>query len=546
MGKLLDIIINWLWQNFLQAIFAKLDRWDVLFLSVLSLTGGLFWYYVTRFNFSEKLLWVALLIALGLTWLTLRKIPWRSSFNVRKLRVPFLLIKICLILLLAAGWAYARHWVYRIPVFPPAVTGFYVARFEDDPNDQNQSRIVFDLEDTIRRQGLLDEIKVERLPRIATENDAQQFGEEGGAALVLWGQVFDNKLRAYLTIVNGQAIFQAKSTVGGSGFSRDLPKVELPPELPTLQKVLAHFFVGYSFYHQKNYQGAKNFFELAKTDFPPTTREQDGFTPGKATLGTVHFYKGNTDFFLNDIDQAIVEYKAAVELTSRPGDNKPFYIEPLNNLAFLELQKRNTGDAVSDLARALDACGNQASMVCVSVSYNLGSGYIDQRDYEKAISAFESAITRFHSAEASSGRNLDKRLLASAHQYLAYSYVKMADSLTSDQSAQYKKADQELDHAISVLKEIEKVDETSPINLIRARIHVGLGQYDSALKILKEVKVTGPNEATMNLLFAVSYKCKGDVANSAEYMNRFRPPDPSETQEGFEYFNKLTGICRGE
>lgn len=547
MGKLLDIVINWLWENFLKSIFAKLDRWDVLVLALLSISGVALWSWVTRFNFTEKLLWISFFVALGLIWLAIRKLPSRDSWAIKNFRVPFLAIKIILILGLAAIWGYARFQVYRIPSFAKGVTGFYVARFENDPNDDYQNKIIDYLEEEIRLNGLPSNIQVARLPRVVDEMEAQKMGEKGGAALVLWGKVFSYQVRSYLAIVNAKGVFQSTASVGGgSSLSGDLAKLELPLEIKTLEEVLGQFFVGYSSYHNSNYKRAHDFFEAAKTKLTPLVQKQQGLTPEKATLGSINFYQGNTNFFLGDLDRAIEAYLMALELTSRPADKQPLYIEPLNNLAFLEKQKGKLDDAINHLLLASETCEKEPSMVCVSVAYNLGSAYIEQSKYQEAVTTLQRATKLCASIEAEQRQGKpDKRLMGFTHQNLAYSYVKMGDNSNGEQSTEfYGKSEQELNEATGLLKDIEGGDPMSSLNLIHARIYVGLKQYDAALKALKEVRITKTDESNVNLLFAVAYKCKGEIANSSDYLNRFKPNVPKDTQEGFEYFKKQTGTCQ--
>jgi len=547
MGKLLDIIITWFLENFLASIFKKLDRWDVLVLASLAVGSVALWAWVARFNFGEKVLWVSFLIVLALSWLVVRKIPWRNSWKIKKLKIPFWLAKVCLLILLTAGWGYATYQLYRIPKFSNNVTGFYVARFENDRNDEFQSKIIDELNEAIRL-GSLENVEVRRLPRIVQETEARQLGEEGRASLVLWGKVLSSQVKSYLTIVNARGVFQSPASVnGGTAFTGELTKLELPNELKTLQRVVAEFFVGYSYYNYSQYKSAHDFFETAAKDLGPTATKQDGITPEKATLGSILFYEGNTNWFLGNADQAIKNYESAIELTARPADKLPLYIEPLNNVALLKLQKGKLEEAINHLLQASARCEKEAGATCVFVSYNLGYAYIEKHSYQEALAALERAINLFHTTSASKvGQHPELRILGLAHQNIAYCYVKIADDSDGEQSAQYyKKADQEFAEATKILSVTDGVDGTSSLNLIRGRIYVGLKQYDAAIQLLRELKVSKASEANRNLLLAVAYKCKGDTSNSSEYAIGIQQLETyNDRVEAVAYFNKRTQTCQ--
>jgi len=539
MGKLLEIVITWVWENFLKSIFAKLDRWDVLFLSLLAVSGAVLWSYVTQFNSTEKLLWISFLIAVGGIWLVLRKVPWRSFWSIKSLKVPWLVIKILLVLMLSAGWVYARYRVYRVPTFPTEVTGFYVARFEGDPGDQFQNQLVDSLESAIVHQGLTHEIQVVKLPRVIGEPDAQQLGQAGGAALVLSGKVNNNKLKSYLTIVNATGVYNsAMSDNNGPNVTRELKKFEMPEDMTTMQVVLAQFFVGYNYYQKKRFDKAREFFQKAQAQLAPLAEKQEGLTPERATLGSINFYQGTTNYYLHDADAAIANYQKAISLTSRPADNQPLYIEPLNNLAFLLAKKGKVDEALNLLSQASDTCEREWNMACATVDYNLGQTHINRKNYQEGITALQRVISSSQTNEPSL-----LRVVGLTHKSIAFADVMMADNSDAAQAEElYKNAQSELDQAVRILQQFDP-DALPTTKIVQSRIYIALKQYDEALKTLAELE-TNP-DPNIDMLRAAAYACKGDNANSIKYIMKLSLPERSATQEETtEYFKKLRDRCQ--
>src|SRR5215475_1346081 len=411
MGELIKIIAEWLWKNFLEPVFKRLNQWDVLFLIILSAVGyfGLQW--AKYLNFQEKLLWGSALIAAGFIWFLNRKLPSKHLGKALKRKLPFALVKVSLLLFLGGIWVIAAYLVYRIPPFASGVTGFYIARFADDPYDADQDNIATFIGDVIAEK-VLRNVQIKKLARrIKSDDQARKLGGEGRAALVLWGTRLRPRPDLYLTFIENRGTVRPPSDndkpdeqkLGGSrGFSGNITNFGLPTEIQTLQEVLASFLCVYGYYYSQvpDYEKAIACFGDARNILVESlVKPDDRLTPEMEILGATYFYLGNTYLLKGDLEHAEEQYRNAIEATTPMPLKEPQFIEPLNNLGMILVREKKEPEAIDYLEKAEKLCQTGAwaqNPTCPAVSYNIASAYVGKKQYEIAIARFEHAIEQFN------------------------------------------------------------------------------------------------------------------------------------------------------
>ena len=117
MGELLTIIVNWVWANFLEPIFRRLEPMGRLFLSLLLAIGYIASKWISWFNFEEKLLGASSLFGIGLIWFVFRRLRWNASWKLGKVILPLSIIKLFLPLLLIGIGGYTAYLIYQNPFF---------------------------------------------------------------------------------------------------------------------------------------------------------------------------------------------------------------------------------------------------------------------------------------------------------------------------------------------------------------------------------------------------------------------------------------------
>ena len=545
---------NLLWLKYLRPVYDRLSLGDKLVGGVLlpSLILYFGWFWRAYFNFQEKALWGALLLLVALSWLLLRRVSWRrkepseSAVGAKRVSLRSAFALLALLLPFWGGWGYAVHLIYHLPAFSTETRGFYVARFANDPSDVSQEAIYDGIGKAIKGYELTG-VEVKKLPRrVADEETAKQLAKSGHALLILHGAVNAQGVDSYLTIVGARAIYSKNVPIGGiSAFSVDPRTVQISAELKKMQVVLPIFFVGYHKYHTEDYQGALSHFITAKAELEQVTKAQEGVTLEKATLGSIRFYIGRTYHRLRDIliqnrggedaqaaaqreasieeytRLAMEEYRAAIEVTARPIEITPRYLEPLNNLGYLLMDQGKYDEAIARFRQAARICQSQgASMNCATVSYNSGLAEIWKSDYRQANGHFEQAINLFNAVKQNpQDEELDYTFLAYAFQNAAYCHVKLGNLPDARQSQEhYRLAEENLDRAVAAMKTVTQSDDRPDFDILRGRIYIGYRRWDEAVKVLEEArqKIDDPR---LDLLLGTAYHCKKGVDERDETEN---------------------------
>jgi len=548
MGDLLKIIVEWLWKNYLETIFKKLDRWDVLFLVVLSAICYFGFDGAPYLNFDEKLLWGSTPIVVSLFWFSFRKLRSKSFMKLGRVEVPSLLVEIGIFLVLTGTWVLAEYRVYRIPSFGDGVTGLYVARLGDDHSDASQETIVTDLMSKLAENVKLKDVKVEvkrRPRRIRSDDQARAIGKAGGAALVLWGKRPNPEPELYLSFIENKGIFPARDRL--RGFSAQTNPVKLPTELATFEEVLALFFEGYSFYYSQSpdYAEASSSFDRARALLENVVGKTEGLTTAKRTLGTIHFFLGNSLLHYGNRMGAIRQYEKAIDTTSLPGYKKaPQYVEPLNNLGMLLVQEKNAAAAITHLEEAERLCASDpGNATCPAVSYNLGSAYALRREYEHARRYFEQAIERFmKNTKGHPEHESELQFLEAAQQFKAFAYVKVADQSDKGESLKYEEAEVKLNQAMKDLASVTGKPAPVSFNITRARIHLGRKEWPAAIALLESTiseLSEGGDRARAYSILATAYGGQGEPRKTVDCLNELFKYSIEERQDGLDSLGRI-------
>lgn len=549
MKGLTEHISEQFWTKVLKPIFDKLDRWDLIVVFLLWFIGYLGWLQRANFSFQERLLWGSCLLIIGTLWFVVRKNIWGKPWKTGDVSLQVSLTWLFLVLLLTGAWGYSAFQIYKLPSFTEKAIGVYIARFEGDPGHTNQHDLYNDITSEIKwwLPGREDLVEVKKLSRKVDDvTAAKRLGKKGGATFVVWGKMLGNaEMQAWLTVVGGKGVYDPKVPVLG-----DLENIKLPKKkTKTLQTVLAFFFIGYNFYHSKEYDDALHHFREAKKKLEEFEIDEKRMTPVKATLASIHFYVGNIYYLQDDVELAKVEYEKAIGKTSDPmyGEEKPCFLYPINNLGAILIKENNIDKAKKYLKRAFSMCSEENnSLICSYINYNLGDVHLEEIKYEDAIKYFDKAINYHQNlGSANEEDDMDFRFLAFAMQNKAYAYIKLAESEDTDKSGEYyREAKQLWDESVQKMKHDKVNILPTSFKRNRGRIYIGLKKWSSAIEVLEEAKEAEPHYPDVYLLLATSYWFIGEKSKSSENLETFikkrMQQSPSRVREGLEYFEKIT------
>jgi tetratricopeptide (TPR) repeat protein len=282
-------------------------------------------------------------------------------------------------------------------------------------------------------------------------------------------------------------------------------------------------------------------------------------------LASIDFYLANSYYFQSNLEQAeedvkrardraVELYRTAINLTSPGGE--PLFVEPLNNLGFLLIEKGDVDKAIEPLQQASALCRKMREdqdYFCAAVKHNLGNAKRGQKKFQEAVDIYNSAIAGL---ERSGQSQSDARYiyqLSDLHQNIAYCYVKIADNFDDPRSEEYyEKAKQELDKARSYLNHSTGQDIQQRLynnDLTRARIHIAHKQWQAVIDLLESMK-DKTNNPNADLLLSIAYDCRDWQSDSeksksslSSYTYKVMPKNQVEWDEGQEYYDEITKQC---
>ena len=264
---------------------------------------------------------------------------------------------------------------------------------------------------------------------------------------------------------------------------------------------------------------------------------QEGGSPEKELLANINFYIGNVSYYQSEkelslhgrsglwssqIEAARTAYEDAIALTAHPIEiHKARFIEPLNNLGFVQNLSRKPQDAIASFERADTICRQHSSYndVCTIVKYNLGDTKRKIGKHEEAIKLFAEALAELDNNPHAS-QCLKRRVFASIlHQATAFSRVMIAaksEGAYAEES--YAKAGQELEKARLSLASVPNDPTVALLSnynqITEARIQIGHAKWHDAIATLTSVQ-SRMNDPEINLLLSIAYSCHNQQ-NEAE------------------------------
>ena len=591
MGELLKLFLNELWRIAVQPVMEQLDWLDGIFLAVLTLAAFGWWnYWPLDCSAAEKNLWGALVPLTAIVWFVVRlgtrKVkpsilirplaPRASTSSLNRWRP--ILLKVTVPLFIVAIWLCSAYMLYRVHRFTDGVVGIDVACFENDPAGVYQRKVVEFLRDNIAENGLQDVVAVNALPRrIEAENveRARKLGSMSAAKFVLWGTVTGpEKVKSRMVTVDTVGTFDFQTPSGKySGHRSDVREFyDLPIGLETLTHNVVLFLAGYKFFHEQQYERALFYFNKAQGELASIVQGQETGSPEKALLASIDFYIGNVSYYQSEreltshghselwnshIKSAVKAYEEAIVLTSHPIEtDKARFIEPLNNLGFVQILSRNPQDAIASLQRADTICRATPSSyneVCTIVKYNLGDAERKMGNHEEAIKLFSAALVESNNYPRAS-QAVEGRIFAGIlHQAIAFSRVKIAvKSEGAEAEDSFRKAEEELENAKQALAGIADNPTVALLlnyNVItRARIQIGRGNWRDAIANLTDVQ-SRFNDPEINLLLSIAYSCAHQQTQADENFAAFaeahllKTVDDSTWKEEKDYEAKITTQC---
>ena len=218
----------------------------------------------------------------------------------------------------------------------------------------------------------------------------------------------------------------------------------------------------------------------------------------------------------------------------------------MNNLGLLYLNTGRTPEALDVLSTADRECLQTLHMqrptnaVCAYAWYNLGGVYLKLRKFADARTRFAKAIQYLEAHEVTPrSPGIDRRLLASAHQNMAFSLV-MRSLEQSDPHERVRlanEAESAWRRGIDAFARA-KVPAPALAPLTLARIHFARGEWKAALAVIGDLERKRVTDADVYLFASAANWCGGYRQNAAVYLQRFKEAStsPLEFSAGLRTF----------
>lgn len=594
MSKLLELIVQHLWQAAIKPLLDRLDRWDLWFVTALIAIGyvqwAVFWenqyslfsYPKGTFNVKERWCWGMLLMVATAVWFAGRRVinAVQRRHEARVTVSTVLLALLCVVTPLA-WWYFADQVVYRIVPFAENDVGIYIARLRGDRADQQRDRILAALDEARKRHLFeIEELSFMDLPKWIMDHDgARRIGDENKAKIVLWGSVSSEgvtqpvSIDLKLTPVNIPMPAGPAAAIVRTDNRHHLLFGEVSEDFA---RALLLFLTGYEklISQQPDYIRAIDFLQGAEELLPYDPKV--GLTSEQALRASVLFYLANALLgcassggeiescgFTSGMDvrlKAKELYREAAQILAVSGDLAySYYVEALNNLAFLDIAERQPAKAKAILNRANTVCEDKSRpydpnpWACLHVAYNLGTALQELRDYAAALPYLEKAISRFEDIKKDRvlpTEVLDYWILTQAYQAVAFGHAKRAEMERNpaQRLAYFDEAEKSMEKAVTIMKR-HGFDEPSRFGILRARIHIGRGRWVDARTALGRAEPWASKNkyADFYLLSAIAEECLGNRAEADGNLGTFlelNSKDLAAASAGTDYYKAVTRGCK--
>jgi len=225
-------------------------------------------------------------------------------------------------------------------------------------------------------------------------------------------------------------------------------------------------------------------------------------------------------------------------------------VASLNNLSLDDLNRGQIDAAIDKLERAQGICEGfgAAFAACADASMNLGRALLDAGRYREAVGQFTVLI---ENARTEPDDVLAAHFLSTAYQNRSYGRILLAETDVdpSERLKAYDLAEDDLDKASQWYQRTAASGQgrALPVEITRARIHIGRGEFSQALEQL-ELASRFSNQADIKLLLSVVYHCLGDTLKSIDYLNRYIGDLPARTEDpqwlrNKSYYKRLRERC---
>ena len=351
---------------------------------------------------------------------------------------------------------------HRTPVFLSR-PGILVARIAGDGD--RQPWLAAKLHGYIQAGALIDEdsIEVKALPRrVSSTLEAQRYARASAAMVVLWGSVTAELLQVYVTMADGEGIYDAAAPILANS------DLELRDAAGHMEDVLVTFLGAQRLYQKKEFTAA-----LERLDRIPAVLFADEqtagrpgrlLTPVEATLSTVHFYRATTRYQLvlktgdrSIMPQVIADYNESMRYATLAGSVSGF-ATPVANLAGILLSSGRAEDikSAADLLErtACDTRSAFAPIPCLYIEYQRAVLHNIRGRYADGRTTFDQLLTKSW-PEAALGESSPHRLLmAYAYRNRAYSNARLGDTNPAANRQDYERADRDWMEAERIFRSI--------------------------------------------------------------------------------------------
>lgn len=225
-----------------------------------------------------------------------------------------------------------------------------------------------------------------------------------------------------------------------------------------------------------------------------------------------------------------------------------FQISSLSLAALNDLKTGDTESALALLGRAETLCARVPPLDgrCDDVASYYGNGLLDVERYDDAAVR----LSRLIDATAASQDPDVQSRLATAYRNRAYARIMASEGLTQSASrdGNYALALQDTGAAEPIEQRLfgsAKVNESA---ITAARVHVGRGAYDEALKQLAFAGSFKGHEATVALLRALASHClrRAESRDFLEQYTELETPGSRQYRLDIDYFERVANRCASQ
>lgn len=501
----------------LRRLLHQLGGATAAFVLFLAAATVLLWVIRASLGSDERRLGIAALLVVAVSWPVVR---WQGLFATAR---SVLAIKGALLLLLIGGWTAAAVLAHRVPGFSGPGAGILVARIAGDGD--RQAWLASKLHGYVEAGRGIDEdvIEVKLLPRrVASPLEAQRYARATGAMVVLWGSATAGNLQVYLTMADGEGVYDAAAPILANS------DLALSNAAAHVEDVLVTFLSAQRLYQKKDFKAAVDRLDLIPEALGVATEARDQglaangilrLTPVEATLSTVYFYRATARYQdalqrgePGEMPQVIADYEASIRYATIAGSRSGF-VTPVANLAGIRLSRGQPAD-LKEAGALLErtACDTQSAFApvpCLYVEYHRAVLHNIHDRYAEARATFDHLLNVSWPAAALPEGSPHRLLVGYAYRNRAYSSAKLGDANPAANRQDYERADRDWLEAERVFGSLG-IPLPPASYLTRARIQIGLRHANEARAALETVLAGGRADPGVPLVEATIAACAGD------------------------------------